>query len=141
MRNERGQFLSGSSPGNRMPVGTIRIRTRHKRYGKQRVFIKIADPNIWIEFARFRWEQLHGPIPRGMGIHHKDENSLNDEPENLVLVSKAQHLGLHRPSFEIKRIANFVATRRKRRWSTKSDRGKHVGRHPLQCDCPLHAPK
>lgn len=30
-------------------------------------------------------------------VHHLDENPLNDSPENLQIVSRADHLRLHRP--------------------------------------------
>lgn len=137
VRDEQGRFMPGIPPNNRYAVGTIRIRTRYKRGGKQRAFIKISEPNTWKEYARYLWEQYYGPIPRGMGIHHKDEDSLHDTIENFELVSKKEHLALHRASFEAKRIASSTATRRIRRWSTQSTT-KRVGRHPKACRCHLH---
>jgi HNH endonuclease len=128
MRNEKGQFLPGMPPENRMPIGSIRIRTRHKRYGEQRAWIKVAEPNTWQLLARYQWEKHHGAIPKGLGIHHKDENTLHDAIDNLELVSKKDHLALHRPAFQHKVIQSLIEARRRLRWSTKSQT-KQVG-HP-----------
>lgn len=34
-------------------------------------------------------------IERGMEVHHKDENALNDDPDNLIVLSKSDHAKLH----------------------------------------------
>lgn len=135
MRNEKGQFVS-AAPDNILPVGSIRIRTRHKRNGERRAFIKVSEPNTWILLARHIWEQSRGPIPRGYGIHHKDGNKLNDDISNLDLVSKAEHLLLHRREFHSKAVASFIAARRTLRWSTKSAT-KRTGRPPRWSDAEL----
>jgi hypothetical protein len=121
------------------PVGTVRVRTRYERGGIKRAYVKVAEPNVWRLRAMVVWEQHHGPIPAGMGIHHRDEDTLNDDINNLEAVSKAEHLAIHRPAFKDRAIASFIRARRERRWSTKSAT-KRVGRHPKNCDCPLHRP-
>ena len=120
------------------PVGTIRVRTRHKRGGEKRAFIKVAEPNTWVLLARHRWEQFNGPIPRGMGVHHKDENKLNDDISNLELTTKRQHLERHRDGHDrATAVSKWIAARRTQRWSTKS-KTKITGRHPADCRCDLH---
>jgi hypothetical protein len=99
----------------RAPIGAVSIRTRHGRGGEQRAFVKIAHPNKWTLRARHVWETANGAIPRCMGIHHRDENKLNDALDNLELVSKARHLELHRPEFQAKCTAALVKARRERR--------------------------
>ncbi len=42
------------------------------------------------------WEAHHGPIPKGMVIHHKDGNSENDEIQNLEMLSQGDHVRVHR---------------------------------------------
>ena len=43
------------------------------------------------------WEKAHGmPVPEGYAIHHKDFNPLNNEPENLQLVTNREHSLIHR---------------------------------------------
>lgn len=137
MRDTKGRFSPGPYAERKLPVGTVRIRTRHKRGKEKRAFIKVAEPNVWVLLARHVWEQVNGPIPRGLGVHHKDENKLNDAIDNLELVSKAVHLAIHREAFQDKAIGNFVETRRRERWSTRSAT-KRSGRHPKGCDCPIH---
>lgn len=112
---------------NKLPVGTVRFRTRHGRGGEQRAWVKISEPNIWKLRAQVAWEAANGPIPDGMGVHHRDENKLNDAIENLELVSKAKHLEIHVPAYRARIVKNLVAHRRRRRWSTKSE-AKHTGR-------------
>lgn len=130
--------LNGHGKEQTYPIGTVRIRTRHKRNSEQRAYIKAAEPNVWVLRARWVWEQANGPIPRGMGIHHKDEDKLNDAIGNLELRSKSQHLDDHRPAFVHKCIAALARARKQRQWSTKSAI-KRTGRHPRDCNCPLHA--
>jgi hypothetical protein len=76
-----------------------------------RFFVKIAEPNMWVEQAVVVWWNHHGPVPLGMLLHHKDGNSLNDAICNLRLVSRAEHLALHRPAFENKRSRLATAAR------------------------------
>ena len=136
-RNSKGQFVNGISPDNRVPVGTVHIRTRYKRRGEKRAWVKVAEPNVWRLYAHVIWETLHGEIPIKMGVHHIDHNTLNDTPENLMLMSKRDHLVHHQGEFEARRIASSTRTRRQQRWSTKS-KTKRTGRHPKICNCPLH---
>lgn len=42
-------------------------------------------------------------------VHHKDENKLNNHPDNLELMTRAEHLAHHRPQFrKQKRITRKV---------------------------------
>lgn len=85
-------------PGQRInphvPIGTVRIRTR-KRDGKQRAWIKTADPNTWRLRCHVVWMTEHGPIPDGMIIHHEDRDTLNDSIGNLRMLTKSEHMKEH----------------------------------------------
>jgi len=37
------------------------------------------------------WESLHGPIPSGYDVHHRDENKTNNAPANLELLLRSEH--------------------------------------------------
>ncbi|MDR2874289.1 MAG: HNH endonuclease [Methanobrevibacter sp.] len=39
---------------------------------------------------RLIWEEVNGPIPKGYFIHHKDENRMNNDIENLEIMSHAE---------------------------------------------------
>lgn len=97
---KRGQHLSTATefkPGqpahNKLPVGSVTIRTLK---GVQRAYVKIAEPNKWRERAKVVWEREHGTaVPTGLVIHHRDFNSLNDDPENLEALTREAHALVH----------------------------------------------
>lgn len=108
------EFKKGMSPATKVPIGTVRIRT-FTRNGEQRAFIKIAEPNVWKLRAIVEWEKWHGKVPQGKIVHHKDTNSLNDSRENLVALSRSEHLKIHKQDFEKKRKeALSMSPKRKR---------------------------
>jgi hypothetical protein len=41
------------------------------------------------------WVSIHGQVPPGMEIHHKDENPANNHPANLVAMSGREHRAQH----------------------------------------------
>lgn len=41
------------------------------------------------------WKSIHGEIPDGCDIHHKDENPLNNNCDNLECLTKSEHAKLH----------------------------------------------
>lgn len=100
------EFKPGQSPKSRLPAGSITVRTR-KREGYPRAFIKIAEPNKWRERYLVVWESHHGRIPKGYVVHHKDRDTLNDDIDNLALLTRAQHILEHRSEFENKRLAGL----------------------------------
>src|SRR3990167_8949945 len=61
------------------------------------------------------WEQVHGPIPRGMCVHHIDRNPRNNDIKNLALVTRAEHTRIH--------AAEMLAARRGvgPRWPKKEE--------------------
>ena len=45
------------------------------------------------------WEAVHGPVPKGLHIHHLCEVPRCYEPEHLVAVTPAEHRIIHRSEF------------------------------------------
>lgn len=85
----RTEFRKGQCAHNRLPVGSVRVRTLK---GVKRAWVKVADPSKWRERAKVVWEEHHGvPVPRGHVIHHKDRDPLNDSPDNLVAMTRKEH--------------------------------------------------
>lgn len=41
------------------------------------------------------WKSQHGPVPKGMLIHHKDEDFANNRIENLQAVTYSEHGKIH----------------------------------------------
>lgn len=96
------EFKKGQPSINKLPLGTL--TQRKDKSGKIRNWIKIEEPNKWIEYAKFVWIQHNGNIPKGFLIHHIDKNTLNDNIENLALVTRKAHINIHRQ--DLKRINN-----------------------------------
>jgi predicted Zn-ribbon and HTH transcriptional regulator len=96
------EFKPGSAPCNKLPIGSVTHRT-HK-YDRERAWVKIAEPNIWIINADFVWMQHGGTIPRGFVVHHLDGDTLNDGIGNLALVSRAHHINTHREALHASKI-------------------------------------
>lgn len=97
----KGQHLSPQTefkPGHRgtrtLPVGSVTVRT-HKD-DSPRAWVKIAEPNVWKLRAVVVWEVTHGPLPEGHLVHHRDRDSMNDDPTNLQAMTRPQHLEEHR---------------------------------------------
>jgi len=51
------------------------------------------------------WQEANGEIPKGYVIHHKDGNSLNNNIENLQIMSKGEHQSKHSSNEERKKDA------------------------------------
>jgi hypothetical protein len=85
-------------------VGDVVVRTRHKRGGECRQWVKVAEPNSWRLLCQHVWEQHNGCIPRGFVIHHRDRDKMNDDISNLALMTKGQHVNEHRSEYEDRRI-------------------------------------
>ena len=88
------EFKKGQASFNRKPVGTITIRIGKNK--TRRRWIKTEDPDVWVEYAKYVWIKNNGEIPKGLLIHHIDEDCLNDDDSNLALVTRAAHINLHR---------------------------------------------
>ena len=94
------EFKPGQqSPKPYVPVGSERVRI--DKNGKPRMFVKIADPNVWKLRAVLNWEAIHGPVQRGSVVHHKDRDTLNDSVLNLQPLDRSRHLAEHRAELQI----------------------------------------
>ncbi len=91
------------SPDTEFKVGRVRdsdsiytVRLRKHR-GVVRAWVKVGMPNIWQLRAVFNYRNAHGaPIELGMVVHHVDHNPLNDDIQNLQLLTRAEHIAIHR---------------------------------------------
>ena len=85
------EFKKGHIPSKYRPIGSIYIEREHG--GKPYRWIKLSDEgrpqDRRMPYARYVWQQEHGPIPPGMLVIHDDTDSLNDESGNLILVDRA----------------------------------------------------
>jgi hypothetical protein len=82
-------FKKGNKPMNTQPIGTIHQRS--DKSGKMYLYIKLADSN-WQLLNRYTWEQYHGLIPKGLIVAYKDGNYLNNDIDNLMLLTKKENM-------------------------------------------------
>ena len=93
MKKNAGTFKKGQKGIRHLPLGSKTIRT--DKSGKPRRFIKIEEPNKWIEYAKLVWMNHNGEIPKGCLIHHIDQDTLNDNINNLSLLTRKAHFLIH----------------------------------------------
>jgi len=101
------EFKKGHRRTKRHRVRTVRvwIRRRNGKLHSARAFVKVAQPNVWRLRCHVMWEKAHGPIPKGMLLHYRNGDGMDDRLANFLLVTRAEHLALQRPEFEDRRRA------------------------------------
>lgn len=81
------------------------------------------------------WKNHNGKIPKGMDIHHKDENTANNEIDNLELLTPTEHQAKHRD--HIKKAAEAAkgwhASDEGRQWHSE-----HAKRQWAETDAKEH---
>ena len=97
-----GSFKEGNVPPNRKPLGSERICSKDGF-----ISIKIAERDPYTGFpTRYKhkhahiWEQANGPVPKGKVVAFIDSDKTNCEPENLMLISRAELLKLNRHGYK-----------------------------------------
>jgi len=101
---EKTQFKKGHKPQTWVPVGS----ESEDKDGYTKV--KIANPNKWAYKHRLVWERHHNrKIPPGHAVLFGDGNKRNFDPDNLILVSRAQLARMNQSGL-IKNDANLTKT-------------------------------
>ena len=85
---------SGANHPRSEPVWTEKVRIDSN--GRQRAWVKIAYPNIWVQRSRYLLEQQGFVISEGRIVHHRDRDTLNDSLINLLIVTRKWHINRHR---------------------------------------------
>ena len=75
------------------PNRGIVIGKRGKSVGRvcARGYIEIHDRNNTFRAHRMIWQYVHGPIPEGMEINHKNGIKTDNRIENLELVTRSEN--------------------------------------------------
>ena len=77
-------YHRGKNHHKHKPIGSLQEK-------KGYVQIKIAEPNKWMQYQRYVWEQHHpGESAEGMVVIFMDGNSRNFDPSNLERVSRGE---------------------------------------------------
>lgn len=70
-------------------------------YEGHKVYMNGEYPATWIDRRNqhihiLEWVKHNGEIPKGMIVHHKDENKMNWNISNLELLTRAEHIRKHK---------------------------------------------
>lgn len=85
--------------------GDIRMRLNHLNKKEPRIKVNGA----YVNWARYTWEQTHGPIPEGMAVSFKDGDPENTHPENLELLTRTELANKGVKQSGIKLTDNYIA--------------------------------
>lgn len=85
-KTKETRFKIGNKPKNYRPVGSERITKDGY------IEVKVADPNKWETKNKIIYKQYFGDIPEGHKIIYADGNKLNNDINNLILVSDNEEL-------------------------------------------------
>lgn len=69
-------------------------------YENHKVYMNGNYPAIWLNGQNvhihvLEWKKHYGDVPDGMVAHHKDENKMNWNINNLELLTRSEHLTRH----------------------------------------------
>lgn len=93
------------------------------------------------------WKRAHGPIPPGHDIHHADENPRNNDLDNLVCITRAEHRRLHGQTWPSERAmvehladirqqaAEWHRSEEGRAWHVEHGRRTWEGRQARTIEC------
>lgn len=135
-RMKATQFKPGNRTGaaarNWCPIGTIRpdpegylrIKVREARPGERTGF---GNSSVWPFLHRYRWEQVHGPVPAGYALTFRDRNRKNCDLSNIELVSRGDLLrrnSVHTLPEELRKVLQVLGMLRKqiRRRTTNGEK-------------------
>lgn len=63
--------------------------------GKRYYLCGFYFQRVGMRLHRAVWEHHNGSVPPGLHVHHVDGNRSNNDPRNLVLLHRSDHLSLH----------------------------------------------
>lgn len=95
-------FKKGHRPANYRHVGAERVCSKD---GYILIKIKEKDPHTTAK-TRYKhkhivlWEKKHGPVPKGCVIIFKDGNMYNFRLNNLVCISRSEHVRLNQMHYK-----------------------------------------
>jgi hypothetical protein len=87
------QFRKGNLPHNTKEDGVITIRYDHAdtRNGIAYKYIRIALAK-WMPLHVYNWEQKYGKVKKGYCLWCKNGDTLNCEPDNWELITRAENI-------------------------------------------------
>lgn len=105
-------FRKGNKSHTWAPIGTERITK--DGYIERKTTDTGVTRNDYTGVHRLNWEVANGPIPNGNIIIFKDGDRLNCEPENLMMITRAENcvinkMGLGKAPADMKKTVQLIA--------------------------------
>lgn len=85
-RDVKGRFIKGSNGNTYEGFGIW-----YDKKGYPTIFINGKNIKLHV----YIWEKINGEKPKGMQLHHKDNNKKNYDLNNLELVNQSDHFKIH----------------------------------------------
>lgn len=123
IRNPKGQFDKGNNTGQRFTSEGLKGNQYAKGNPPNKTTFKVGDHamekhtswkgglqkhrdgyyiqlavNKRMKHARYVYEQVNGDLPPGYVIYHVDGDKYNDEPMNLIAITRAELIKLNNNS-------------------------------------------
>lgn len=123
IRNPKGQFDKGNNTGRRFTSEGLKGNQYAKGNPPNKTTFKVGDhamekhpswkgglqkhrdgyyiqlaANKRMKHARYVYEQVNGDLPPGYVIYHVDGDKYNDEPMNLIAITRAELIKLNNNS-------------------------------------------
>jgi len=89
-----GMHKQGKNHPRYLHIGSENIRLDAE--GSKRMWVKIGNPNIWVQRARKVILDAGHKLVQSEIVHHKNRNTLDDSLTNLQILTRGQHINLHR---------------------------------------------
>lgn len=90
-------FEKGHKPHNTLYDNAI--TTRKNNQGREYAYIRLAEGN-WEFLQKWRWMNEIGPIPEGMLLRCKNDDTLNCDPSNWELMTRAENARVNRSQYK-----------------------------------------
>lgn len=89
--SEKGYFKKGSTPHNKMPIGTVITKSDGFLWKKTG-----EGARDWKQLHLILWEEANGPVPDGYLVTFKDSNKQNCVLENMMLITRGENAVMNR---------------------------------------------
>ena len=84
---------------NHKPIGSKRLNTKsgeiHEKVSDQNPWLPGTGSGLWVARRKKNWEDANGPVPDGLIIRRLTDDPLDDDPEHMVLISRAVNVSLN----------------------------------------------
>lgn len=95
----KASFKKGNEPHNTLYNQATRVRKNNQ--GRSYLYIRISKSN-WEFMQKWRWMNEVGPIPEGMLLRCINGDTLNCDPANWKLITRAENARLNRHECDLK---------------------------------------